>query len=137
MRACWMWHVPLEKGIGNQNTRVWILTLPRVKNKSTLPPWLWTGENNLAGRSRKLLGVKLSRKRCPELSLPSMLHSCGVLCTKVSTLAFPSLFIVAPILYMGKLRHVEVLVTSLRILHGGCYHGEHRLEVLILPTRPA
>lgn len=38
MHACWMWHVPLEKGIGNQNTRVWILTLPRVKNKSTLPP---------------------------------------------------------------------------------------------------
>lgn len=66
-----------------------------------------------------------------------MLHSYGVLCTKVSTLAFPSLFIVAPILYMGKLRHVKLFVTSLRILRGGCYHGEHRLEVLIPPTCPA
>lgn len=47
------------------------------------------------------------------------MHSYGVLCIKVSTLAFLSLFVLTPILYMGKLRHVEVFVTSL----GSCMVG--------------
>lgn len=46
------WHVPLEKGIDNQNTGVWVLTLPRVKNKSFLS--VRNGKIDLAGRSRKL-----------------------------------------------------------------------------------
>lgn len=46
------WHVPLEEGIDHQNTAVWVLSLPRVKNKNS--PSLWRRKVDLAGRSRKL-----------------------------------------------------------------------------------
>jgi len=56
---------------------------------------------------------KVSRAQSPFRAGECTLHSDGALCIKVSTLAFPSLFILTPILYRGKLRHVEVFVTSL------------------------
>lgn len=46
------WHVPLERGIGSQNTGAGILTLPRVMNLSFLS--LWSKKIDLAGRCRTL-----------------------------------------------------------------------------------
>lgn len=118
-----LWHVPLEKGIGNQNTGVWILTLPEVKNKSTLSPWLFTGRIILLGDPENYR-CKAVQKNYVQSSvfLPCwecMLHSYAELCIKVSTLAFPSLFILAPILYLDKPRHVKVCVIRLESFMAG------------------
>lgn len=108
---------------GNQNTGVWILTLPEVKNKSALSAWLFTGRIILLGdpENYRCKGVQKNNVQS-SVSLPCwecMLHSYGELCIKVSTLAFSSLFILAPVLYLDKLRHVEVFVTRLESLMAG------------------
>lgn len=74
--VCAGWcHVPLEKGIGNPNTGVWVLTLPRVINMSFLS--LWSGKIDLAGRCKKIKDIRLSGKRCSEL--PRLGNACGIL----------------------------------------------------------
>ena len=67
----------------------------------------------------KAVQKKMARAQSPFRVGERTLHSYGVLCIKVSTLAFPSRFILISILCMGKLRHVEVFVTSL----GSCVVG--------------
>lgn len=120
-----LWHIPLEKGIGNQNTGVLLDPDPaKGQEQECSVTMAVDGGEKPCWEIQKNVSVKLSRKKMSRAQSPFRagecnVHSYGVLCIKGSALAFLPLFIFTPILCMGKLRHVEVFVLSL----GSCVEG--------------